>query len=229
MSIPPIESAALAPAPTRVAARRPRAWAWAGVAAGGLGIATIQASMLTSVNWELTAGDAEAMLADAAENQPAFLAFHLLAVLTMLVLPVFGAGLGRRLDAQSPAGSLHGPVAQAGILLTAVALLLGSGLDTQFALGLSEPDLFVPESAAFYTDWVATIPWLWVGVGLSALALAVSSLRHRSAPRWLGVVSLVLGLLVLLTGASPLQYLAGFIGPVWVLVVSLGFALGDRR
>ena len=28
----------------------------------------------------------------------------------------------------------------------------------------------MPESAAFYTDWVATIPWLWLGAGLSGIA-----------------------------------------------------------
>lgn len=209
--------------------RTRRAWAWTGVVAGALGIATIQASMMTSVDWELTAGDAEAMLADAAGNQSAFLAFHVLAVLTLLILPIFGAGLKRRLDERAPAGALNGQVALGGVLLTAVVLLLGSGLDTQFALGFSDPSVYVPESAAFYTDWVATIPWVWVGAGLSAMAVAASGLRHRAVPRWIGILSLVFGILILVTGVSPFQYLAGFIGPMWVLLVSLGFALGDRR
>lgn len=185
--------------------------------------------MATSVDWEATAGNAEKMLADAASKQGAYLVFHVLAALTLLVLPVFGAGLRRRLEARGPVGSLHGHVAMAGVLLTAGALLLGSGLDTQFALGLSEPSMYVPESVAFYTDWVATLPWLWVGMGLPALAVAALSLRHGGAPRWLGVLSLVFGLLIVATGVSPFQYLAGFVAPVWVLVTSLGFALGDRR
>jgi hypothetical protein len=219
-------------APTTGAAaptRSPRAWAWSGVVAGVLGIATIQASLAASVDWEATAGDAEAMLADAASKQASFLVFHVLAVLTMLVIPVFAAGLKRRLDQQGPAGALHGQVALGGLLLTAAALLLGSGLDTQFALGFAEPEMYVPESAAFYTDWVATIPWLWVGAGLSAIALAAASLRHGAAPRWVGVVSLVLGALTVIAGVSPFQYMAGFVGPIWLVVVSLGFALGDRR
>lgn len=208
--------------------RPSRAWAWTGVAAGVLGIGTIQASLMSSVDWERTAGDADAMLQDAAGKQGSYLAFHTLAVVTLLLLPVFGAGLKRRLDERLAAGSLHGQVALGGIVLTAVALLLGSGLDTQFALGLSDTSAYVPESAAFYTDWVATIPWVWVAAGLSAIAVAAASLRHRAAPRWLGVVSLVFGILLLLSGASPLQYLAGFLGPVWVLIVALGFAVGDR-
>ncbi|MBK7819607.1 MAG: hypothetical protein IPJ61_00660 [Tessaracoccus sp.] len=212
-----------------VVRRGPRGWAWVGVAAGALGIATIQASMAASVNWEATAGDAEKMLADATTKQGAYLVFHALAVLTMLAVVVFAAGLKRRLDQRAPAGSLHGQVALGGLLLTASALLLGSGLDTQFALGLSDPSLYVPESAAFYTDWVATVPWLWVGAGLSALSVAAAALRHGAVPRWIGVVSLALGVLTVVSGASPLQYLAGFVAPVWLLIASLGFALGDRR
>ncbi|WP_420114818.1 hypothetical protein [Pseudactinotalea sp.] len=218
----PVAQATTAPRPAR-------AWAWSGVAAGLLGIATIQASMAASIDWEATAGDAEKILAEAATKQGAYLLFHVLAVLTMLVLPVFAAGLKRRLDQQGPAGALHGQVALGGLLLTAAALLVGSGLDTQFALGFSDPSAYVPESAAFYTDWVATIPWLWVGAGLSAIAVSLAALRHGAAPRWVGVVSLVLGTLTVIAGVSPFQYMAGFIGPIWVLIASLGFALGDRQ
>lgn len=217
------------PTATRSLRRQSRAWAWAGAAAGALGIATVQASMAASVDWESVAGDAEAILLDASGKQATYLVFHVLAVLTALVLPVFAAGLKRRLDQQGPAGALHGQVALGGLLLTSVALLLGSGLDTQFALGLSDVDLYVPESAAFYTDWVATIPWLWVGAGLSGLAVAAAALRHGAAPRWVGVLSLVVGGITVLFGVSPFQYMAGFTGPLWLLVVGLGFALGDRR
>ncbi|WP_454296345.1 hypothetical protein [Salana multivorans] len=216
-------------APAGRPARQRRTWAWTGVAAGLLGMATIQASMATSVDWEATAGNADAMVADAASKQGAYLVFHLLGAVTMLLLPIFGAGLKRRLDQQGPAGALHGQVALVGLVLTSVALLIGTGLDTQFSLGLSDPSAYVPESVAFYTDVVATIPWLWVGVGLSGLALSAASLRHGAAPRWLGIVSLVLGVLVVVAGISPFQYLAGFLGPVWVLLAALGFALGDRR
>lgn len=220
--------------PTATPTRRPgsatsRAWAWTGVAAGVLGIGAIQASLAAGVDWEKVAGDPVAIIEDAATKQSTFLVFHVLAALTVVLLPVFAAGLRRRLDQQAPAGSLHGGVAAAGLLLTAAAMLLGSGLDTQFTFAFQDPSMVVPESAAFYTDWVATIPWLWLGAGLSALALGVASLRHAAAPKWIGWVSVVLGALTVLTGISPLQYLAGFVGPIWLVVVALGFALGDRR
>ena len=119
-------------------------------------------------------------------------------------------------------------MASTGLLLVAVAALMGSALDTEFIFAVGEPDRVVPESVAFYGHWVGTVPWLWVGAGLTGVTLAVASFRHRAVPRWIGVVGLVLGGLTLLLGISPLQYMAGFVGPVWLLVTSLGFLLGDR-
>ena len=34
--------------------------------------------------------------------------------------------------------------------------------------------------------------------------------------------------LLLLFGLSPVQYMAGMVGPVWLVVAGLGFAFGDR-
>jgi hypothetical protein len=215
--------------------------------------------MALGVNWEETAGDADAIVADLAGRTGTQIVFHTATIACALLVLVFAAGLKRRLDAQAPAGSLLPTVAvwglvlvfaaglkrrldaQApagsllptvagwGLVLVSVAGLLGSGLDTQFLFGLGDTALIVPESGAFYSDWVATIPWLWVGAGVAGVALGVAALRHAAAPRWIGVVGFVLGGLALLTGVSPLQYMAGFVGPIWLLVTALGFALGDRR
>ena len=119
-------------------------------------------------------------------------------------------------------------MASGGLLLVAVAGLLGSGLDTQFLFGLGDTDMMVPESGAFYADWVATIPWLWVGAGIAGIAVAVASLRHGATARWVGWVGAVLGGVTLVLGVSPLQYMAGMTGPLWLLVTALGLALGDR-
>lgn len=209
-------------------ARTSRAWAWTGVAAGVLGIVSIQASSALGASWEQTAGDADAIVADLAGKTSTLLVFHTATVLVAILVLIFAAGLKRRLDVQAPAGSLLPTVAGSGLVLTSVAALMGSGLDTQFMFGFAE-DKVVPEAGAFFSDWTATIPWLWVGAGLTAVAVAVASLRHGAAPRWIGVVSLLLGGLTLLVGVSPLQYMAGFVGPVWLTVAALGFALGDRR
>jgi hypothetical protein len=224
---------ATAPAPpTRTPRpRTPRAWAWTGVAAGALALVGMQASMAVGQNWEATAGDADAVVADLGTRVPTLLVFHTATILSALLVLVFAAGLKRRLDAQAPAGSLVPTVAGWGLVLVSVAGLLGTGLNTEFtfAVAFAEPDQIVAESVAFYSNWVATIPWLWVGAGVAGTALGVSALKHGTAPRWIGVVGVVLGGITLLAGVSPLQYLAGFTGPVWLLVTALGFALGGRR
>lgn len=206
-----------------------RGWAAAGVLAGAAGITSIQASTAAdAVYREDLAGDAEGIVAALAQQTGPLIAFHTATTLTTVLLLVVAAGLHRRLAGVLPVGSLLPGVAAGGLGLVSVAGLMGSALDTEFIFGLSSPESLVPETAVVYGHWVGTVPWLWVGAGVAALAVAVAALRHRALPRWIGWVSLVLGVLTTLVGVSPLQYLAGFPGPVWLLVASLGFLLGDR-
>jgi len=86
----------------------------------------------------------------------------------------------------------------------------------------------VPDStASFYNNWIGTIPWVWVLAGLTALAIHSLS-RLDVVPRWIGRVGLVMGGLALLLGISPLQYMAGPIAALWLVVTSVGFLVGDR-
>jgi len=209
---------------------RSRAWAWTGFAAAAAGLGGLIGSSLTSAVYdEATYGDAEAIVATLANQTPQLLAFHVLTMVGVVLLPVAAAGLHRRLADRLPEGSLLGPVAATGLLLVAVAGLLGAGLNTEFLFGVAQPEILVPESAAFYGHWVGTIPWLWVGAGVTGLALAAAAFRHRAVPRWIGVVALVLGALTVLFGVSPLQYMAAMTAPPMLLAVFLGFALGDRE
>jgi hypothetical protein len=206
-----------------------RGWAWVGVLAGATSIAGIQLSMsLSPVYDEAAPPTAASITAHLAGRIPQLLAFHVVTVVAALLVLVFAAGLKRRLDAQAPAGSLLPALAGTGLTIVSVVLILGTGLNTEFTFGLASPELLVATDVSFYSHWIATIEWLWVTAGVSALAVGLAALRG-AAPRWLGVVSLVLGVLTTLVGISPLQYLAGFTGPVWLLVAALGFALGDRR
>ena len=91
-----------------------RAWAWSGVVAGVLGIAAIEASLAGGADWEKTQGDAAAIVEDASTKAGTYLVFHLLAALCAIVVPVFAAGLQRRLDQQAPAGVAAGPGCGAG-------------------------------------------------------------------------------------------------------------------
>lgn len=206
-----------------------RGWAWVGVAAGVASIAGIQLSMsLSPIYEEANPPTPESIVEHLAGRIPQLLAFHVVTVVAALLVLVFAAGLKRRLDAQAPAGSLLPALSSTGLTIVSVMMILGTGLNTEFTFGLSTPELIIASDVSFYSHWIATIEWLWLTAGVSAVAVGLAALRG-AAPRWLGVVSLVLGALTTLLGISPLQYLAGFVGPVWLLVAALGFALGDRR
>ena len=206
-------------------------WALAGLGAGVAGIVGIAASMsISAVYDEQLGGNAQGIYERMQDFVPNIFVFHTATLIGVVLLIIFGAGLRRRLQAQAPVGSLLPDVAAGGLLLTAVAGLMGSSLDTEFgsALVQTERVKVVPEVFVFYGHWLGTIPWLWVGAGLTGVALAVAALRHGAAPRWIGWVGAVLGGVTLAFGVSPLQYMAGMFGPVLVAVVGAGFLLGDR-
>ena len=217
--------------PRRVAPTSSRAWAYVGAAAGLAGVVGIQASLqIDAVYDEKYAGDAERITDRLGDYVPQLLVLHVAMTGAAVLLLIFAAGLRRRLRAQAPAGSLLPDVAAGGLMLTAVAGLMGAGFTTEIVFGVTDDTVLIdPEFAAVVGHWIGTIPWLWVGAGLTGVTVAVAALRHAAAPAWLGWVGAVLGGVTLLIGLSPLQYMAGFTGPVLVLVLGLGFAFGDRR
>jgi hypothetical protein len=222
-------SSAFVPAPRRPSSSS-RAWAAVGVAAAVAGIAGIAASLGVDAAYdESVAGNPPAIVDRLSDQVPQLIVFHVATMVSALLLLVFAAGLKRRLEAQAPAGSLLPGVASSGLGLVSVAALIGTGLDTEFIFGVGDPEAkLVPEVGVFFAHWVGTVPWIWAGAGVAALAVAVAALRHAAAPRWIGWVSAVLGVITTLFAISPLQYMAGMTGPIWLLAVSLGFAFGDR-
>ena len=204
-----------------------RTWALAGIGAGVAGIVSIVASgMIGSVYDEDLIGDPNAIAADLADKTVPILAFHSAALVGAVLLVVFAAGLQRRLRARLGSEHLAPTVAFAGLVGTAVVSVLGTGLDTEF-IAVTDQEFINPASAAMFNHWVGTIPWCWVLAGLSALGVYVAA-RAGAVPRWIGRTSLVLGGLTLLAGISPLQYMAGLTGPLWLLVVAVGFVIGDK-
>jgi hypothetical protein len=209
-----------------------RAWAVSGLVAGIAGIVGIAASMsITAVYDEKLGGNAPGIYERMQDFVPNIVVFHTATLVGVVLLVVFGAGLRRRLQAQLPGDSLLPDVAYGGLLLTSVAGLMGSALDTEFgsALVQTERVKVVPEVFVFYGHWMGTVPWLWIGAGLTGVAVAVAALRHRAVPRWIGWVGAVLGGVTLAFGISPLQYMAGMFGPLLIAVIAAGFLFGDRN
>lgn len=207
-----------------------RGWVLAGLGAGVLGIAgSIASGSVNAVYDPDLSGDAAAITERLSEQVPQIIAFHTATMLSCVLLVVFAAGLHRQLRARTAAESIVPGIAVAGLGLVAVAQLLGAGLTTEFAFGLAgDPGLVVPETAVFFNHWIGTIPWLWGGAGLTGLALASAALRQGAYARWLGWVSLVLGGITALFLVSPLQYMAGMTGPVWLVVVAAGLLRSTR-
>lgn len=207
-----------------------RGWALTGAVAGLVGVVGIQvSSTIDAVYDEKYVGDATRITERLGDLVPQLLVLHGTMMAASLLLLVFAAGLRRRLRGQAPADSLLPDVAAGGLMLTSVVALFGVAFTTEIVFGVTADDLELDtEFGAMVAHWVGTVPWLWVGAGVTGLAVAVAALRHAAAPRWIGWVAAVLGTLTTVAGVSPLQYMAGLTGPVLVLLLGLGFAFGDR-
>lgn len=206
------------------------AWAVAGVGAGVAAIAGLIGSGLSGAVYDPDLqGDADGITARLGELAGPLMLFHIATVVSALLLVVFAAGLHRYLSRRLLTDSLLPRVASQGVLLVAVMQLVGTALDTEFVFGVQDPDLLVPETAVMFGHWIGTLPWVWAGAGIAALALGVAGVRHGAAPRWLGFTSMVLGGVTVLFAISPLQYMAGMTGILWLLVAATAFALLERR
>ena len=205
-----------------------RLWALSGLGAGILGIGTIVTSSMVDVVYrDEFKGTTEGVTKALDEKAGVLFAFHSITTLSALLMVVFAAGLLRRLR-RGAGDSIAPTVAFAGLLGTAVVSVMGAGLDTEIMMPLAAQDGTVPDStASFYNNWIGTSPWVWVLAGLAGLAVYATS-RINVVPRWIGRVGLVLGGLAALLGVSPLEYMAGPIAALWLVVTSVGFLVGDR-
>lgn len=213
---------------TPAGATTDRRWALAGIGAGLAGFGTIISStMINGVYDQDLVGQPDKIADKIADQAPYMFAFHSITMIGALLMVVFAGGLFVRLkDAVGVTQSTI--VALAGFLGTAVVSVLGAGLDTEFMMSLTfDRDAIDDYNIAHYNHWVGTIPWLWVLVGLSGLALFAIS-KQGGVPRWIGRVGLVLGGLAALLGVSPLEYLSGVFGALLLLVTAIGFLVGDK-
>lgn len=210
-------------------ARHSRLWAVSGIGAAltGIGGLLTTAGMNAVYDPEIS-GNADKILDAMVHARASSAVFHVLTAASAMLLVPFAAGLFRRLRSTLPADSLLPAVAALGLAMTSFILVMGSGLDTEFGFAVPEQGYVVAENVSFYGHWVGTIPYLWTGVGLAGLALFGAARRHRAVPRWIGLVGLMLGGVTVVAGVSPLEYMAGMTGPLWLLVTAVGFALGDR-
>jgi len=215
-------------------ARQPVAWAWAGFAAGLLGVGAIAFSTaLNAVYDESLKADPARILAKLSGQSAYVELFHVCAMGAALTAVVFGLGLRRLLARRLPLGNLAPELAATGMALVAAVQILGTGFDTELFSGLvgygGDGPAMVPEFAVVANHWIGTVPWMWTGAGLTAAAVAHAALRHGVFGKAVGVSSAGLGGLCLLLSVSPLQYMAGPAAVLWLLVTAPALVRAARR
>ena len=117
-----------------------RRWLTAGVVAGVAGIGSIVASSMTGAVYEDDiAGDAVAITDRLAEMVPQILLFHTATMVSALLMVVFAAGLYRQLRRRLGATACSPRSPRPAWCSSSAALIMGSGLTTEFVFGVGEP------------------------------------------------------------------------------------------
>jgi hypothetical protein len=218
-----------APATTARPVPAGKGWARAGALGGLAALVMLLTSSGIAPNDDALFADNALLAQEIIDKEMIVWLFQVLCTTAALGIVVFAAGLRRKLAAQAPADSLLPSLAAAGLGSVAIMLLVGGGISTELFWSLSQdfgdadPDTIVANLAIFNT-----MAWVWAGIGLTTGAVAVAALRHGSLPRWLGWVSAVATVLVVLTQLVPLQYMAAFVGAPWLIAAGIGLARQER-
>lgn len=150
-------------------------------------------------------------------------------VLMGVALVFFAAALRRHLEEGRGSGDTYGVVAQGGLLLAAAGL-------SQMVVwhwGLVNGAADVGDDGALRVlSFVSFFAFAGMGIGLAAamLATGLGGLAHRVLPRWLAVVSVVMGVLGALgnAGVPPGGLVNYLLMPVWLVAVSVIIARNRR-
>ncbi|MCX4673526.1 hypothetical protein OG453_44000 [Streptomyces sp. NBC_01381] len=149
---------------------------------------------------------------------------------TVALLLVLAAAWRRQVETRVP-GSTAAHVVSGGLMASAAGLTYGYGWKGALAIYLPEGlngKAFGDDGLFVYfmlNDFGGHIGWL--GVVVAAGAIAWMALRERTVSRWIGVLSLLPVLaVVLFAGATGLPGFQGVVGPVWLLIAFAGLAAG---
>lgn len=175
---------------------------------------------------DVKAAGPDAVAAALADDRMLFQLGAMAGLAATLLLLVWGAGLTRLFEQRAGRDHLAVRVTQLAVAAAVGAMVIAFSFKAMFAGGL--PGAI---DASMYTTTDVSVLHIihdqlqWVGllsmVG-AMFAAAHLGLRDRSLPRWLGIVSLVLGAFVTgMTVVLALPYSAGLAVPVWIVVVSV--------
>jgi hypothetical protein len=203
------------------AAAASRRWAWWGVAAGVLGIV---GTIVTLVNDTHPTPDSVATL------DPGL--YHLggaAGYLAVAALLVTAAAWRARVARLTPA-SIAARVVADGLTASAGALALGYGWKLAMGLyldGGANAGQFGHDGLFVYFMLNDFGPFIgWLGVVVAAGAMVVLGVKERAVPRWVGFVSVIPVLAVLVVGlGAGVAGFPGMVGPLWMIVTFGALAL----
>jgi len=113
--------------------------------------------------------------------------------------------------------SAHGMAALGGGVLLAVAMIVHQGIG-KFAVLIAAHN---HDKESIHTlGYFDAVTWLLLGAGAGAFLLAtgIASLQSRAMPKWLSVVTVVLGVIALLGPGALVFYI---VAPVWFIGTSI--------
>jgi hypothetical protein len=127
----------------------------------------------------------------------------------------FGGWLRRILrDAEGPDGILSAVAFGGAVVFSAGAAVAGS---IHWALPDLADDINPIALQAINGIDFDMFLFFPVGLGTMILATGISAVRHDAMPKWIGWVSVVLGVIFI----SPFFWVVFFIGPIWFLIVGI--------
>ena len=206
--------------------RRANRWALWGVAAGVLGfvghLGSDPQGSLTPA--QRRTGSAVLDLVSRSSYHAGALAGYL----AVACLLVFAVGWRRWAEHHAP-DVLAARVVPAALAASAAAMIVGYGFKGSLSVylpgGLDAGDY--PAEGLYPLFMVNDLApfFAWWGVAIAAAAVAWLALRERLVVRWVGAIS-VLAALAPLTflAVTGLTGFAGVVGPVWLLLASVGMA-----
>jgi hypothetical protein len=143
--------------------------------------------------------------------------------LFLVVMAFFAAGLRQALRSGEPGESSYSSVAYAGGLMMAITF----GLTAWVTLGMTDAAQNKDAASAQVLGTLGAAGWLPLVASMCVLYLAtgLGGLRTAALPRWLSIVTTIMGVACLL---GPLGIAVYFLTPLWMIAASV-VLLGRAR
>ena len=203
-------------------------WAWMGLLGMVLGYVATWSIQFVLTQDELDAGGQTLLDAlDASENEAIFRVTSGVGYISVFLLVWFAFGLQRMLDRRPKPGLV--PVMILGsFLITGAALVVSFAIRAQVFDGISAYQADPSAHVTIYRLSQDTVLASWGALGLATAATTVGAFQKHIFPTWLGVISAIATILILLPLLGGLAFPSNIPAGVWLLMISI-WAITEAR